>query len=286
MLFIAKSSLSTTAHNTNAIILHTSTVPLYLLRGTDILNKIINPTIASNMVAAVAISSDGSPNTLPHTTSAAIARASVSPAGRAFKNTFLRNFPSILLPLDSMARKNAGIPILNMLISDICDGSSGYVTISTAANSDISSENIFLTRNRLAERWTLLTTLRPSITTDGICAKSESNKTTWAAWAAASLPELNATLQSASLSASISLTPSPVIATVCPCFFNEFTICFFCLGVTRPNTVYFLTAISISAAFLSFLASIYFSAFLIPAFPATSDAVSGLSPDITITDTP
>ena len=104
--------------------------------------------------------------------------------------------------------------MVNILISDTCAGSSGYVTIRITENIESNSENIFFTRNRLAERWILFTTLRPSYTTSGICAKSESKRTTWAAWAAASLPDAIATLQSASFMASISLTPSPVIATV------------------------------------------------------------------------
>ena len=66
----------------------------------------------------------------------------------------------------------------------------------------------------MAERWTLLTTRRPSVTTCVICPKSESNKTTCATWVAASLPEAMAMLQSALFMAKISLTPSPVIATV------------------------------------------------------------------------
>ena len=85
--------------------------------------------------------------------------------------------------------------------------------VSTAENSASSKEKMFFTRNRLADRWILFTTRLPSHTTSGIWAKSESSRTTWAAWAAASLPEAMATLQSASFMARISLTPSPVIAT-------------------------------------------------------------------------
>ena len=42
---------------------------------------------------------------------------------------------------------------------------------------DIISEKMFLTRKRLPERSRLLTTLRPSITTSGIFAKSDSSST-------------------------------------------------------------------------------------------------------------
>ena len=87
---------------------------------------------------------------------------------------------------------------------------------STTENKDNRKEKIFFTRNRLAERWMLLTTRLPSITTDGIHAKLDSSNTTCEACTAASLPDAMATLQSASFNASTSLTPSPVIATVLP----------------------------------------------------------------------
>ena len=83
-------------------------------------------------------------------------------------------------------------------------------------NIDKTNEKKFLTRIKLAERSMLFTTLLPSITTDGIQAKLESNKTSCDACAAASLPDAIAILQSASFSARTSFTPSPVIATVFP----------------------------------------------------------------------
>ena len=60
---------------------------------------------------------------------------------------------------------------------------------------------------------------------------------TCAACAAASLPEAIATEQSASFMARMSLTPSPVIATVWPAFCMACTSFCFCAGVTRPKTV-------------------------------------------------
>ena len=51
-----------------------------------------------------------------------------------------------------------------------------------------------------------------------------------------------ATPQSASFNASTSLTPSPVIATVCPRDWSAWTIDRFWCGVTRPNTVLASTA--------------------------------------------
>ena len=59
---------------------------------------------------------------------------------------------------------------------------------------------------------------RPWFTISGMAAKLESISTTLAMFLAASLPSAITTLQSASLSARTSLTPSPVMATVCFCF--------------------------------------------------------------------
>ena len=53
-----------------------------------------------------------------------------------------------------------------------------------AENTDIRKEKMFLTRNRLADRWILLTTRRPSATTDGMVEKSDSSKTNWETCAA------------------------------------------------------------------------------------------------------
>ena len=52
----------------------------------------------------------------------------------------------------SSASKKPGKPIVNILISEICAGSNGYVRKKTAEKTAIRTENIFLTRNRDAER--------------------------------------------------------------------------------------------------------------------------------------
>ena len=127
--------------------------------------------------------------------------------------------------------------------------------MNTAENTDKRREKIFFTRNRLADLWMLLTTRRPSITTEGIQEKSDSSSTTWAAWEAASLPDAMAMLQSASFRARISLTPSPVMATVFPWSFSTFTNCRFWFGVTRPKTVYFFMAAATSWSVFSVPAS-------------------------------
>ena len=132
----------------------------------------------------------------------------------------------------------------------------------------------------------LLITRRPSATTLGMAEKSELRSTSWAAWQAASEPEAMAMPQSASFRASTSLTPSPVMATVWPCFWRARTSLRFWLGVTRPNTVYSRTARSKSASLWRVAASTYFSAPEISACRATSATVTGLSPEMTLTATP
>ena len=81
--------------------------------------------MASSMVAAVEMSVEFTPNVLPKITRAPTASASVMAAGRAFRNTFVRKCPRIRFLLGSMARKKAGMPMVNILISEIWDGSSG-----------------------------------------------------------------------------------------------------------------------------------------------------------------
>ena len=232
--------------NSSPTMLIRSTPYFILLNGWLILIIIMNPTTARSIVPAVAMSSLGRLNTCPQITSAPTDNTSVSPAGNAFNMTFTIKFPSIRFLFGSSASRNPGNPMVNMLMSDICDGSSGYVIANIAENMAISSENIFLTRKRLADLCILLTTCLPSNTTYGIRPKSESRSTVCAACAAASLPDAIAILQSASFIASISFTPSPVMATVCFCFWSALTMSCFCLGVTLPNTVYLSTASVIS----------------------------------------
>ncbi len=195
------------------------------------------------------------PKILPQTTSAATEIISVNPAGKALMNTFVKKCPLIRSFVGSSASKKPGTPIVNPVTREICEGSRGYVNIKTAEKTAISSEKIFLTKNRLADRWMLLTTCLPSSTTFGMCTKSESSRTTCATCAVASLPDAIATLQSASFIAKISLTPSPVIATVCPFFCKADTKACFCFGVTRPKTVFVSSASSTCASVVKVEAS-------------------------------
>ena len=89
-----------------------------LFIGALILYKIINPTIAKSIVAAVDISVELTSNVLPNMTRAATARASVNAAGSAFNSTFVRKCTLIIFLFGYRARKNAGTPIVNILIND------------------------------------------------------------------------------------------------------------------------------------------------------------------------
>ena len=89
------------------------------------------------------------------------------------------------------------------------------------------NEKIVFVKNNDATLETLLITLLPSETTLGIESKLESNNTKCETLRAASLPEAMAIEQSASLKAKISLTPSPVMATLLPAFFKVVTNNFF-----------------------------------------------------------
>ncbi len=67
----------------------------------------------------------------------------------------------------------------------------------------------------------------------GTASKPESRSTNLAARRAASEPSPMARETSASFMARMSLTPSPVIATVFPCFLRAMMRSFFSAGVTR-----------------------------------------------------
>ena len=70
---------------------------------------------------------------------------------------------------------------------------------------------------------------------DGTAEKSEFRRTSLAERRAASEPSPMAIEQSASFMARMSFTPSPVMATVLPCFFKALMSCFFSFGLTRAK---------------------------------------------------
>ena len=132
----------------------------------------------------------------------------------------------------------------------------------------------------------LLMTRRPSATTPGSAAKSESSSTSCATWLAACAPDAIAMPQSASFNASTSFTPSPVMATVWPFACKAWTSWRFCSGVTRPKTVHFSAASASAASLCSVAASTQCSAPAMPALAATWLTACGSSPEMTLIFTP
>ena len=111
-----------------------------------------------------------------------------------------------------------------------------------------------------------------------------SSNTIWATARDAELPEPIATPMSASLSASTSLTPSPVIATVWPRDCSACTMARFWSGRTRPKVVY---SSSVSASSSGWSGSLRASRVspCRPSVPATAPTETALSPEITLTVT-
>ena len=136
-----------------------------------------------------------------------------------------------------------------------CIGWNGYMAGKNTKNNASTTEYMVFVRYNAADRWILLIVRLPSATIAGMDPKSESISTSWDTFLAASLPDCMAILQSASFNAITSLTPSPVMAMVCPCSFNVFTRSSFCAGVTLPNTVYFSAASLISSGVCKVFAS-------------------------------
>ena len=116
---IANRSLRKILQNRSPTIHPPRITPRSTFIGALIVYRIINPTMDNSIVAAVEISAELTPNVRPNMTSAPTASTSVSAAGSAFKNTFVRKCPLIIFLFGSSARKNAGTPIVNILISEI-----------------------------------------------------------------------------------------------------------------------------------------------------------------------
>ena len=111
-----------------------------------------------------------------------------------------------------------------------------------------------------------------------------SSNTIWATAREAGLPEPIATPMSASLRASTSLTPSPVIATVWSRDCRACTMARFWSGRTRPKVVYSsMVSASASGSVGSSRASMVSPCR--PSEPATAPTDTALSPEITLTET-
>ncbi len=125
-------------------------------------------------------------------------------------------------------------------------------------------------------------TRRPSATTDGRVEKLLFSSTICATARVASEPEPMLTPMSASLRASTSLTPSPVMATVWPWDCRAPTMSRFCCGDTRPKTELASRTFAIPACSAgSPRASTVFSAPGSPSLPATAPTETALSPEMT-----
>src|SRR5512132_3806439 len=133
----------------------------------------------------------------------------------------------------------------------------------------------------------LAMTRRPSAITAGRVAKRPSMRTSSATAREAALPLPMAMPRSASLRASTSLTPSPVMATTWPRAPRASTISRFWRGTTRPNTER-ASSRSARAAWPSGRerASTGWSAPPMPTWAAMAPTVRGWSPETTLTWTP
>ena len=142
-----------------------------------------------------------------------------------------------------------------------------------------------LLRNSFATRSMFPITRRPSATTCGRVANRSSSSTICATARVAGEPEPIATPRSASLSASTSLTPSPVMATVCPRDCRAETMARFCCGVTRPNTSAPATFSVNSSPSAGRVRASTASATETPSDRVTAPTEAALSPEITFTAT-
>ena len=145
--------------------------------------------------------------------------------------------PSIFLLLGWIANRVVAIPRTtssSIVKCVVLNGNGESAAIEIIASRQI---NMFFITYKDADCWMLLTTLLPCATTLGSELKLLSVKTMWATFLAESAPLATVIAQSESFIAKISLTPSPVIATVCPALFIALTRTAFWSGVTRPKTV-------------------------------------------------
>ncbi len=166
-----------------------------------------------------------------------VAAPAITPPGIEYRITRRTKWGFARSLFGASARKNAGTPIVNVDNSVKCRGRNGYSTRQHTTSTASSTEYTVFTRNSVATRVMFPITRRPSATTEGNVAKLLLSSTICATARVASDPDPIETPMSASLRASTSFTPSPVIATVCPRDCNAATMSRFCCGVTRPNTV-------------------------------------------------
>ena len=220
------------------------------------------------------------------------ASTSTMAQGMARERTYGKNFPLTGFLLGCSDRKKVAMPMTNTSMRMRLFVLKGYASpkmprLNRFAKMVMTAKkvvNSVFIKYIEEEFWMLLMTLLPSNTTLGMEAKLLSINTIWLTFLAASLPEATLTAQSASFMARISLTPSPVMATVLPNDLIALIRMAFCSGDTRPNTVYLLATDTTSLSF-SPSSEIYWSASVTPTRRATSDTVTGLSPEMILTAT-
>ena len=147
------------------------------LAGFATFPKIMNPTSPTRMVQAVEMHTGSISNTCPKTTKELTLIKVVIPAGAAILKTLPKNVPLIKFLFGSRESTKDGMPMVNILISVICDGFNGYDKTLIMEKSANSSEKMFFVKNKLAVFSMLFTTRLPSPTTEGILEKSESSST-------------------------------------------------------------------------------------------------------------
>ena len=179
-------------------------------------------------------------------------------AGKDFFNILEKIDLDIADVLDSNANKNDGVPTVNALINISCLGLNGS---DIPKNIDITikiAEYIVLTKNKLDVVWILFIARRPSNTASFKDEKLESIRINCEIFLAAELPDATEIEQSDSFKAKISLTPSPIIETLCPFIFIAIIISLFLSGVTRAKIEYLFTAFKMSEYLFKVCTSIDF----------------------------
>ena len=163
------------------------------------------------------------PNVGPNSVNSIMLNIMTSANGIAFRITFIRNVPVTFLLFGSNDMKNEVYASITRSINVICIGKNGNAVFVIIQNIDSNIEYIVFMKNILAVFVRLFTTLLPSINMSFNTLKSGFSNTICDTCFAASFASGNVMLQSASLSAITSFTPSPVIATLCPFACNAFT---------------------------------------------------------------
>ena len=120
-----KKSFKKNAQKSKPAIQKKKQVFLYQSTGLDARQTIKKPTVAIRTVQAVEISVDGKAKIEPSNTIVATKTTSAKPPGIARFKILLTKLPRIKSWFGACESKKPGIPIVNILISEICAGISG-----------------------------------------------------------------------------------------------------------------------------------------------------------------